>query len=85
MAQYLVQQTFSAAVGKAGVQTFRPGDLVDDSDPDFAKIQAAAPTYAALVNGYPGNVPADAVAMRLRAVPDDIVQDYCFTQWIAWC
>jgi len=79
MANQLVLQTFRAAVGDAIVQVFRPGDVVLDTDPDFANIVAAAPTPAGLfafpLPGPLATAATQAIADRLRAVPDDIVQN----------
>lgn len=76
MANRLVLQTFSVAL-PACVQTFRPGDVILDTDPNFSKIVAAAPTPGVLTS-FPlapaVSAAADrAIADRLRAVPDDIV------------
>jgi hypothetical protein len=70
---------FRAAVGNAGVQVFRPGDVVLDTDPDFAAIVAAAPSPAGLAT-FPlapalATAATTGIAERLRAVPDDVVQN----------
>lgn len=78
MANQLVMRTFPAAVA-GGVQVFRPGDVVLDTDPDFSKIVAAAPSPSGL-SAFPLAPPAlataatEAIADRLKAVPDDLVE-----------
>ena len=77
MANQLVLQTFSVAL-PAAVQTFRPGDVVLDTDPNFAAITAAAPSPSGLA-AFPLSVVLEAAAIkalqdRAKAVPDDIVQ-----------
>lgn len=78
MANRLVLQTFSAAVGSAGVLTFRPGDVVEDTDTNFAAIVAAAPSPKGLATfplaGPLATAASLAIAERLRAFPDDLVQ-----------
>lgn len=77
MADQLVLRTFRAAVADT-VQVFRPGDVLDDADPNFAKILTAAPVSG--VSPFPLAPPALATAAgvaiedRLKAVPDDIVE-----------
>lgn len=76
MANQLVLQTFSVAISPS-VQTFRPGDVVLDTDPNFAAIVAAAPSPAGLAP-YPLSPTLSAAATaaleaRAKAVPDDIV------------
>ena len=83
MATYLIPVTFSAAIGNTSAQSYRPGDTVDDTDANFAAIQAATPTPGLQNVAGLGTLPADALSMRSKAVPDDVVQNYILEQLVS--
>lgn len=74
----LVMRPFRAAIGGAGVQVFRPGDVVEADDPNLETIVAAAPEPSGLkefpLNGAMTTAAEQAIADRLNAVPDDLVE-----------
>lgn len=77
MANRLVMRGYPVAL-PGGVQQFRPGDVIPDTDPNFATIIAAAPSPAGLATfplaGALSAAATQAINDRLRAVPDDVVQ-----------
>ena len=82
---WLVMRAFPAVVpGDAGVTMYRPGDLIEDTDPRLALLQEAAPVPG-LVHSWPSGLPDEAIAQRLRGVPDEDITTFCLAAWAAWC
>jgi len=79
---YMVIRGFSSAM-PSGVQTFRPGDIVNDDDPNFARIQDASPRPGIMPAAWFSDIPPVVLSMRLRATPDDVIQDFIQSQ-IIW-
>jgi len=76
MANQLVLRPYRVALPSV-VQQLRPGDVVLDTDPNFSAISAAAPVAGLSAFPLPGpltTAAAVAIADRLRAVPDDVVE-----------